>query len=422
MMEFLERNNGSTRLEIAMQRINTFASVAALLVAASVSALATDWPHWRGPSRNGISTETGWTDQWPAAGPSVAWKAGVGLGFSSFAVANGRVVTAGHADEKDTVFCFDAMTGKEIWKHSYPSDLGDKYFDGGTTGSATIEGDRVFWLSRWGDVFCFNAADGKVIWNKNVQAETKARVPDWGFTGAPLVLGDKLILNIGEAGLALDKKSGNVLWQSATRSAGYSTPLPFKQGGDVRVVMGNEQAYVAVNPADGKEAWRIKWLTQYGVNAADPIVDGNRILLSSGYGKGAGLFELGGAEPKEIWKSKVIRTQMNPAVLHQGHLYGVDGDTTEKASLKCVDFATGAEKWKHANFGSGGVIIADGKLIALSGTGELMVAPASPESFKPTARAQVLGGKCWTAPVLANGFIYMRNSRGDVVAVDVRKK
>ena len=422
MMEFLERNNGSTRLEIAMQRINTFASVAALLVAASVSALATDWPHWRGPSRNGISTETGWTDQWPAAGPSVAWKAGVGLGFSSFAVANGRVVTAGHADEKDTVFCFDAMTGKEIWKHSYPSDLGDKYFDGGTTGSATIEGDRVFWLSRWGDVFCFNAADGKVIWNKNVQAETKARVPDWGFTGAPLVLGDKLILNIGEAGLALDKKSGNVLWQSATRSAGYSTPLPFKQGGDVRVVMGNEQAYVAVNPADGKEAWRIKWLTQYGVNAADPIADGNRILLSSGYGKGAGLFELGGAEPKEIWKSKVIRTQMNPAVLHQGHLYGVDGDTTEKASLKCVDFATGAEKWKHANFGSGGVIIADGKLIALSGTGELMVAPASPESFKPTARAQVLGGKCWTAPVLANGFIYMRNSRGDVVAVDVRKK
>ena len=271
-------------------------------------------------------------------------------------------------------------------------------------------------------MFCFNAADGKVIWNKNVQAETKARVPDWGFTGAPLVLGDKLILNIGEAGLALDKKSGNVLWQSATRSAGYSTPLPFKQGGDVRVVMGNEQAYVAVNPADGKEAWRIKWLTQYGVNAADPIVDGNRILLSSGYGKGAGLFELGGAEPKEIWKSKVIRTQMNPAVLHQGHLYGVDGDTTEKASLKCVDFATGAEKWKHANFGSGGVIIADGKLIALSGTGELLVAPASPESFKPTARAQVLGGKCWTAPVLANGFIYMRNSRGDVVAVDVRKK
>ncbi|MBK7997700.1 MAG: alcohol dehydrogenase, partial [Verrucomicrobia bacterium] len=122
------------------------------------------------------------------------------------------------------------------------------------------------------------------------------------------------------------------------------------------------------------------------------------------------------------WKSKSLRTQMNPAVLHQGHLYGVDGDTTEKASLKCVEFATGTEKWKQSNFGSGGVILADGKLIALSGTGELMIAPASPEGFNPTSRAQVLGGKCWTAPVLANGFIYARNSRGDVVAVDVRKK
>ena len=100
----------------------------------------------------------------------------------------------------------------------------------------------------------------------------------------------------------------------------------------------------------------------------------------------------------------------------------MDGDTSEKASLKCIDFVTGTEKWKHANFGSGGVIVADGKLIALSGTGELMVAPAAPDGFKPTARTQVFGGKCWTAPVLANGRIYCRNSRGEVVVVDARKK
>lgn len=421
-MEFFERKGRSTRLDIPMRILDSFVGAAVIAAAGSISTFAADWPHWRGPARNGVSTETGWSDQWPAAGPTIKWKANVGLGYSSFAVANGRVVTVGHADEKDTVFCFDAATGQVVWKHSYPSDLGDKYFDGGTTGSATIDGDRIFWLSRWGDAFCFNAADGKVVWNKNVQTESKARVPDWGFTGAPLVLDGKLILNVGEAGLALDKHSGKALWQSSSKSAGYSTPLPFKQSNDTLVTMGNAQAYVAVNPADGKEVWRIKWLTQYGVNAADPIVDGNRILLSSGYSKGAGLFEMGSAEPKEIWKSKSLRTQMNPAVLHQGHLYGVDGDTTEKASLTCVDFATGTEKWKHANFGSGGVIIADGKLIALSGTGELMVAPATPEGFKPTSRAQVLGGKCWTAPVLANGFIYARNSRGDVVAVEVRKK
>jgi outer membrane protein assembly factor BamB len=396
--------------------------LALILLAAGgvVSLSAADWPQWRGPARNGISAETKWSDQWPANGPKVAWKAQVGLGFSSFVVAGGRVVTAGHADEKDTVFCFDASSGKEVWKHSYPSDLGDKYFDGGTTGTPTMDGDRVFWLSRWGDTFCFNVADGKIIWTKNVQKETGARVPDWGFTGAPLVLGDKLILNVGDAGLALDKKTGAILWQSTTKSAGYSTPLPLKQGADTLVLIGSSQSYVAVNAADGKEAWRVRWLTQYGVNAADPIVDGDKMFLSSGYGKGGALFKLGSAAPEEVWKTKALRTQMNGAVLFQGHLYGVDGDTTEKASLKCVDFATGVEKWKHANFGSGGVTLANGKLIAFSGTGELLVAPATSEGFKPVARAQILGGKCWTAPVLADGRIFVRNSRGDIACVDVR--
>lgn len=394
-------------------------SVLTALVGA-VSLPAADWPHWRGPDRNGLSAETKWNDSWPAAGPKVAWKAQVGLGFSSFVVAGGRVVTVGHANEKDTVFCFDANSGKILWQHSYPAELGDKYYEGGTTGSATFDGDRVFWLSRWGDLFCFNAADGKVIWTKNVQKETGARVPDWGFTGAPLVLGDKLILNVGDAGLALDKKTGAILWQSATKSAGYSTPLPLKQGADTLVLIGSSQSYVAVNAADGKEAWRVRWLTQYGVNAPDPIIDGDKMFLSTGYGKGGALFKLGGAAPEEVWKSKALRTQMNGAVLFQGHLYGVDGDTTEKASLKCVDFATGVEKWKHTGFGSGGVIVANGKLIAVSGSSELLIAPASPEGFKPVARAQILGGKCWTAPVLADGRIFIRNSRGEIACVDVR--
>jgi outer membrane protein assembly factor BamB len=300
--------------------------------------------------------------------------------------------------------------------------LGDKYFEGGTTGTPTVEGDAVYALSRWGDMFCFDAATGKVRWEKNVARETGARPPDWGYSGAPLVLGDRVYLNVGESGLALDRTSGAVLWKSAPKEAGYSTPLPFRDGGEERAIFSSGTGYSAVRLADGKTLWSVRWLTQYGVNAADPVLQDGMLFVSTGYGKGAGLFKLGAAGPEEVWKSKVLATQMNGPVLFEGHLYGADGDTTGKASLKCVELATGREKWTHPGFGSGGVIVAGGRLIALGGTGELITAPAVPAGFVPTARAQVVGGKTWTAPVLANGFIYCRSARGDLVCLDVRSR
>lgn len=391
-----------------------------LTFVALLSATASDWPQYRGPGRNGISSEKGWRAQWPAEGPKTAWKAKVGLGFSSVVISQGRAATVGHDQGQDTVFCFDAATGKPLWKHSYAAELGDKYFDGGTTGTPTFDGDRLYWLSRWGDLFCFESATGKIVWSKNITEETKAPVPTWGFSGAVLVQESLLILNVGEAGTAVDKASGKLVWKSGEKDAGYSTPLPLQRNGQWTVLLGNGESYGAVSLKTGEEKWRYRWLTEYGVNASDPVVNGDQVFLSTGYGKGATLLNLASGKPEQVWKNKLLRTQLNPSVLVDGHLYGVDGDTTTSATLKCLEFATGTEKWAQPNFGSGGVIVADGRLIALSGTGELMIAPASPTGFKPTARAQILGGKCWTAPVLANGFIYCRNSRGDLVVADVR--
>ena len=259
-------------------------SAAMVLALSSGRSRAEDWPQWRGPSHNGVSKETGWLDKWPDGGPPVSWKANVGLGFSSIVVAQAKAFTLGHADNADSVVCLDADTGKEVWRHSYPADLGDKFFEGGTTGTPTVDGDRVFTLSRWGDCFCFEAASGKIAWSKNVAKETGIRIPGWGFSGSPVVFSNLLILNIGDAGLALEKASGKVVWKSENKDAGYSTPLLFERGGDWYAWLGSGQSYVAVNALNGKEAWRIKWLTQYGVNAADPILDGDRVLLATGYG------------------------------------------------------------------------------------------------------------------------------------------
>lgn len=410
---------GSVILGVAMRR-SLLLGVA--WVAAASPASADDWPHWRGPARNGISAETGWLDRWPAEGPTVAWTAEIGTGFSTFAVAAGRVYTTGNANETDTVFCLDAGTGRALWSHAYPSDDDPKFFDGGTTGTPTVDGDRVYTISRWGDLFCFEAATGKIAWSKNVRKESSLPVPSWGFGGSVLVHEDLLVLNLGGGGLALDKATGRVAWKSGAVEPGYSTPLPVKLGGRQLALLSTGESYLAVDPRTGREAWRIPWVTEYGVNAADPIVDGDRLFLSSGYDKGAALFTIGADGPKRAWESQVLRCQMNPPVLLDGHLYGVDGNTTDRATLKCVELSTGTEKWVHEGFGTGAVTAADGKLIALTARGELLVAPASPKGFEPTARAQVLRGTCWTVPVLANGRIYARNSAGRVVCVDVRSK
>jgi outer membrane protein assembly factor BamB len=406
--------------------LKNLTSFLVLAIALALPARADDWPQWRGPDRNGISQEKGWLDQFPAPGPSIAWKANVGLGFSSFVVAQGRAYTAGHASGTDTVFCFDAFSGKEIWKQSYPAELGDKFFEGGTTGSPTLDGDRLYWLSRWGDVYCFDAMSGKIIWNRQLVQETGVSVPSWGFTGAPTVYKNLLILNVGEAGMALDKETGKEIWKSGGETdAGYSTPLPVTRGDKTEIWLGNGAAYLSLDPETGKKIWSIKWLTQYGVNAADPIPYGDKVFIASGYGKGCALYTppaAADAVPVEIWKNRVLRSQLNGAVLIDNHLYGVDGDANSRAQLKCVEIETGKQAWAQPEFGTGGIVIADGKIIALSAKGELMIAPVSTKEFQPIARVQILEGLNWTAPVLANGMLYCRNSHGDIVAVDLRKK
>src|SRR4051794_15838250 len=148
-----------------------------------------DWPNYRGPHHDGVSAEAGWSTQWPAGGPAVLWKANVGVGFSSFAIVGQRAYTAGNANNTDTVYCLDVDSGKVVWKHSYASDLGDKFFEGGPTSTPTVDGDRVYWLGRGGDLFCLDAASGKVVWSKNIHDETHIRVPRWGVAGSPLVAG-----------------------------------------------------------------------------------------------------------------------------------------------------------------------------------------------------------------------------------------
>lgn len=407
------------------QRVRLWASSLICLwacAAGGTSASAADWPNWRGPEHNGISSESDWVDHWPNGGPKTAWQAHVGTGFSGFCVADGRAYTAGNAQNTDTLYCFDAESGKPLWHHAYPADLGDKYFEGGPTATAAVEKDRVYFSSRWGDVFCFEAGTGKVVWATNVPKETGCRIPEWGFAGSPLLFKNLVILNMCEAGVALDKMTGKVVWKSGRKEAGYSTPLPVELNGQSLALFSNYDSYLAVNPDTGKELWHVRWLTQGGINVADPLVSGDRFMISSGYHKGSEMLQMTDADPKLVWKNRELGTHISPRVLIGHYAYLNTGQASTGGPLTCIDFDTGQTKWQYPNVGAGGLIAAGGKLIAMTERGELLIAPARPEGFTPSARAKVLSGKTWAPPVLANGRIYVRSAAGDVVCLDVRKE
>ncbi len=396
-------------------KIVTRSLVALLALVPAVQMSAEDWPRWRGPDLNGISKETGWFKPWPASGPKTVWKVNVQPGFSTVSVAKGRVFTTGTSEKKETVFCLDEKSGAVVWKHTFPTAFVPEYYEGGSSGTPTVDGDRVFHLGQMGELFCFEAATGKIVWEKNIAKETGTKQPTWGLTGAPFVLGEMLVLTVGATGTAVEKNTGKVVWSSAGEG-GYATPLPF---GDDVLVFGTK-ALAVVDPKSGKVRGQFPWKTSYDVNAADPVIAGkDRVVIAAGYNHGAALLELKGGEITKLWENKSMRNHFNASLLIDGHLYGIDGDAGRKDSgVACVELATGTSKWREPSLGSGGVTAADGKLIIISEKGELVIAEASPAGFKPLARSQVLGGKIWTVPVLANGKIYARNSKGDLVCVD----
>jgi outer membrane protein assembly factor BamB len=411
-------------MSTSSRRISTLiiASLAVVVFSNIAVVHGADWPIYRGPQHNGFTSETDWIADFPATGPTQLWKASIGIGFSSMTISNGRVYAMGNSGKggpnanQDTVFCFDADTGKEVWKHTYSCPLQPKYYEGGTLSTPTVDGNVVYTISKMGHLFCLDAATGSVKWQKNMNEDLGFKLPTWHFPGSPFIYENMLILNLGNAGVALNKTNGSVIWDNGKDICGYATPLPFTMDGQKCVAILGASHITGVRISDGKVLWKSSFENRTKVNAADPIIVGNEVFASSGYNHGCVKIKVTGGNVETIWQNKNMRNKINCSMFWKGYFYGFD-----ESKLTCLDFKDGSIKWADGSLGMGALMMStDGRMIIISDKGELVIANADPEKFDIISRAQILPkSKCWTTPILANGKIYARNAKGDMVCVDV---
>ena len=371
---------------------------------------AADWPCYLGANRDNTSADKN-LKLWSGDTAKVLWKKNVGTGHSCLAVVGNQLYTQGNGG----VSCLNTETGDIVWR--WPAEGQGK--GGETTATPAVADGLVFALNNDHTLLCLDAAKGDLQWSQKLD-ELGVKQGGWALSGSPLVLGDHVLMDLGVVFL-LDKKTGKLVWKGGTATAGYASAVVFSQAGGKFVTSFNADGLTIHSLTGGQEVAKFPWDTGFKVNAATPIVSGGKIFISSGYGRGCALLKFDGASLTKVWENKQMNNHCQTSVLSGGCLYGVHGQQGQKSSLKCLDLETGEVKWDEKGLAvGGGLTLADGKLFVMLDGDTLLVAEAAPAAYKELARAKVLAGPCWTAPVVANGHVYCRSHGGDLVCVDLR--
>ncbi len=383
-----------------------------------------DWPRWRGPNGDGISIETDWNPEALAGGPKILWKVNVGVGHSNVAIRDNRLYTMGKVGSENVIFCLNADTGEEIWRHS----LKEKYQESQST--PTIDGKYVYAITYEGIIVCLKAKNGKLQWKKDLVNDFESPKSRFGFAPSPVIEGDLVILN-AKTCIALNKKTGAKVWitemhEEAMDTDYYATPVIYTYEGRRCVLIFNGRGLFSVDVKTGEKMWYYEWKIPGRPNAIDPVVFNNKVFIASAgdIGNENVCLEIIDNKPNVLWQNSNMGVSWTTPLLIKGYLYGSDG-WTGNIPLRCLDFNTGNIKWER-EMRVASLISADGKLIILEENGTLHIAEATPSSYQEISSCDVLEGeqklrRFWTPAVLCNGKIYCRNYTGNLVCIDVSK-
>ncbi|MBI3910147.1 MAG: PQQ-binding-like beta-propeller repeat protein [Armatimonadetes bacterium] len=378
-----------------------------------------DWPQFRGPNANGISPETGINKAWPSNTPRTLWNVPLtDNGYAGPSVANGKVYIIDHQGNQDIVRALDLLTGKEEWRYGYQDT--DRANGGFARATPVIDHHKVYTLSRLGMAHCLDAQTGELLWARDIVADFQGKRPTWDFSMSPLIDGNKVILCPGgpnAAVVALDKSSGETIWQGGgSEMPGYATPVVANIGGTKQYVVFVAKSVIGVDAASGKLLWSCPWVTNVDVNAATPLVIGNSVFITSGYGHGCALVDVSGDSARARWGNKEIQAHFSSPIFWDGYIYG----NSDPGNLVCLDANTGKAMWKQPGFERGPIVAVDGMIIGFNGAnGELVMARLSPAGYQELGRITPLGGQSWTAPIIASGKLIVRN-RNAIACLDLK--
>jgi outer membrane protein assembly factor BamB len=421
------------------------------LCAWAALACANDWGGWRGPVGTGVSAEaSGWPAGWP---PQRLWTARVGLGCTSPVLADGVLYVTGWSGSggerprdnphgTDTLFAFDARTGRELWRQTQPARYqgrlrtGDTDAYGGPSATPTLDpaNGRMFTLGADGALTAWSLHDGgRQLWSLDLHSEAVVRqrpdvgggTRDFGFTASPRLHGDTLLVEAGSADglvLAFDPATGARKYTSAARApAGHSggfVPLPPAWGDAVAVLALDQLLVLGASDDDaGRVLARAPWATEFGCNIPTPAVHGDHLIVTSGYNqhRTAAFGREADGTLAIRWESGVHAVVSSP-VVHGDRVYVLGG------SLACLDAATGATVWRGGRFGHGSLVAtADDKLVVF-GEGRLALVDAAPDatSYRELARVdRVVPGTCYPHVAFADGLIACKDRDGNLAVFSV---
>jgi outer membrane protein assembly factor BamB len=333
--------------------------------------------------------------------------------WSAPSVRGNRLVVPGRAPGRDLVFCLDPASGQLLWLGELEAEARRSH-GSGARATPALTGEHAVTFGRSGDLACWRLQDGELLWHRRVE-ELGGEEPTWGHAASPVVLGEHVILQAGGSvrTLAVSLATGEPRWTSGTGIAGYATPVPLELGELPAILVFHGTGLAALARADGRELWNVPWTTDHDVNATTPVVAGDTVFITSGYGAGCQALRMTAAAAEVLWRSEVIASHHSDPVLVGGVLYGYSGQSSQnRGDLVAVELATGEEHWRTGEVGWGTCVLVDGHLLCLDIEGNLYLVAVDPDHFRLVATLpEALGpvrDPAWTSPVVAGGRLYLR--------------